>query len=64
LWWLSDRFLVPQWSPYRVTFSLGDIFISLGAFWLLWRLVDKKEALEPPAKPARLSLHKDRMESG
>src|SRR5512147_2416443 len=20
LWWLSDRFLVPQWSPYRVAY--------------------------------------------
>jgi hypothetical protein len=33
--WLADRFLSPAWSPYQVAFSLGDVFIALGAFWLL-----------------------------
>ncbi len=37
-WFLSDRFLLPDWINYRVAFSLGDIFIALGAFWLLWTL--------------------------
>jgi hypothetical protein len=36
LWALSDRFLLPAWFPWQVAFSLGDIFISLGIFWLLW----------------------------
>jgi hypothetical protein len=36
LWWLSDSFLLPNWFPYRVAFSLGDVFIFLGAFWTLW----------------------------
>jgi hypothetical protein len=37
--WLADRFLTPAWSPYQVAFSLGDIFIALGAFWMLARPV-------------------------
>jgi hypothetical protein len=32
---LADRFLPPAWSPYQVAFSLGDIFIAIGIFWLL-----------------------------
>ena len=35
--WLSDRFLLPAWFFYQVAFSLGDIFIACGIFWLLMR---------------------------
>jgi hypothetical protein len=41
--WLSDRFILPPWVPYKVAFSLGDIFISIGAFLLLWSLSSKQE---------------------
>jgi hypothetical protein len=33
--WLADRFLPPVWLPYQVAFSLGDVFIALGAFGIL-----------------------------
>lgn len=32
---LADRFLPPVGFPYQVAFSLGDIFIALGVFWIL-----------------------------
>ena len=35
--WLADRFLPAAWFPYQVAFSLGDVFIAIGAFWILAR---------------------------
>jgi hypothetical protein len=32
---LADRFLPPEGFPYQVAFSLGDIFIAVGIFWVL-----------------------------
>ncbi len=32
---LADRFTLPAWSPYQAVFSLGDVLIAVGAFWLL-----------------------------
>jgi hypothetical protein len=40
--WLADRFLPPVWSPYQVAFSLGDVFIAAGAFWLLAKQGNKQ----------------------
>lgn len=40
LWFLSDIFTLPEWLNYLLAFSIGDIFISTGAFWLLWSLGD------------------------
>lgn len=47
--WLADRFLPPVWSPYQVAFSLGDIFIAAGVFWLLAR--QKSSTLEKGYNP-------------
>lgn len=41
--WLADRFLPPAWLPYQVAFSLGDIFIATGVFWLLARQQQNKQ---------------------
>jgi len=34
--WLGDRFTVPDQWPIQFAFSLGDLFLALGAFWALW----------------------------
>ncbi len=34
--WLSDRFIFSTGSAYRVAYSIGDLFIAIGAFGFLW----------------------------
>lgn len=38
LWWLSDYFVVSEWSPVLFAFSLGDVLIAIGAFLFLYSL--------------------------
>ena len=38
LWLLGDVFLLPEIFRYPLAFSIGDILISTGAFWPLWKL--------------------------
>lgn len=48
-WFLSDIFMLPAWINYPLAFSLGDILIAAGAFWLLWELG------RPPSQPKEVS---------
>jgi hypothetical protein len=34
--WLADRFTVPDQLPIQFAYSLGDLFLVLGAFWALF----------------------------
>lgn len=36
--WLSDRLTLPPGLPQNIAFSVGDVFISIGAIFLLWSL--------------------------
>lgn len=41
---LADRFLTPAWLNYPVAFSLGDVFLAIGIFWLLaFQKINNKE---------------------
>jgi len=50
--WLSDRFVLPSWFPYKAAFSLGDLLIALGAIWLLWESGGQKMNKKPNQLPA------------
>ncbi len=46
LWFLGDVFLLPEWFNFPMAFSLGDVLLSLGAFWLFWELGNPKYLLK------------------
>jgi hypothetical protein len=50
--WFADRFVSPAWFQYRFAFSLGDILVSMGAFWLL-----RSRSAPTKVSPERESLH-------
>jgi len=54
LWFLGDVLTLPTWMCYPLAFSIGDILISMGAFWLLWELG------RPQKKPLRRYHHDTR----
>jgi hypothetical protein len=35
---LSDRLVLPLWSPYKGPFSVGDLLIVIGTIWFLWKM--------------------------
>lgn len=48
--WLADRFLPPAWFTYQVAFSIGDVCIASGVFWLLARQEIYQNKLYPQGK--------------
>lgn len=61
--WLGDRFTVPEQLPIQFAYSVGDVFLAVGAFWVLWvggaprRRIDPEPqaSIPSPENQARVS---------
>lgn len=42
-WFLSDWLLSPAWYPQKSAFSIGDLCIGAGVFWMLWAAAGPKK---------------------
>ena len=45
-WFLGDVFMLPEAFRYPLAFSIGDILIGVGAFWLLWKLGSPRQIFQ------------------
>ena len=58
LWWFSDCFLLPRWFPVQIAFSIGDVLVALGAFWLLWSAGSPVQE-KPKTSGGKISYYRD-----
>jgi hypothetical protein len=57
--WLADRFTIPDQLPIQFAFSLGDVFLAVGAFWVLWAVPRPHHKADDESKsttPERLAF--------
>lgn len=49
-WFLSDQLRSPAWLWDRLAFSVGDVLIAAGVFWLLWAIGGPTRIIESEKK--------------
>ncbi len=53
--WLGDVFAVPSWVPLANVFSVGDVLVVAGAWWLFWGSTRRTRSQEPTGDDAQAS---------